>query len=60
MTIRALGEQLAADGRDVAHQTIHRWLNEEHDAGRVENASYGRWKWHGEPGQEFRYPRAAP
>jgi hypothetical protein len=48
LTIRALAEQLAADGRDVAHQTIHRWLTEEHDAGQVENASYGRWKWRGE------------
>jgi hypothetical protein len=45
MTIRAIAEQLAADGRDIAQQTIHRWLSEEHDAGRVENASYGRWKW---------------
>jgi FtsK/SpoIIIE family len=45
MTIRAIAEQLAADGQDVAHQTIYRWLNEELVAGRAEDASYGRWKW---------------
>ncbi len=48
MTVRAIAEQLAADGREVAHQTIHRWLTEEAAAGRVENASYGRWKWRGD------------
>jgi FtsK/SpoIIIE family len=45
MTIRAIAEQLAADGQDVADQTIYRWLNEELVAGRVQDASYGRWKW---------------
>ena len=45
MTIRAIAEQLAADGQDVAHQTIYCWLNEELVAGRVQDASYGRWKW---------------
>jgi hypothetical protein len=45
MTIRAIAEQLAADGLDVAHQTIYRWLNEELVAGRAQDASYGRWKW---------------
>jgi FtsK/SpoIIIE family len=45
MTIRAIAEQLAADGQDVAHQTIYRWLNEELVAGRAQDASYGRWKW---------------
>ena len=45
MTASRIGEQLAADGREVARQTIHRWLTEEVAAGRVENASYGRWKW---------------
>jgi hypothetical protein len=47
MTASRIGEQLAADGREVARQTIHRWLTEEVAAGRVENASYGRWKWRG-------------
>jgi transposase-like protein len=45
MTIRAIAEQLAADGQEVAHQTIYRWLNEELVAGRAQDASYGRWKW---------------
>jgi hypothetical protein len=48
MTVRGIAEQLAADGREVAHQTIHRWLTEEAAAGRAENASYGRWKWRAE------------
>jgi hypothetical protein len=45
MTIRSIAEQLASDGPEMAHQTIHRWLAEEAAEGRVENASYGRWKW---------------
>jgi FtsK/SpoIIIE family len=45
MTVRGIAEQLAADGREVAQQTIHRWLTEEAAAGSVQNASYGRWKW---------------
>ncbi len=45
MTIRGMAEQLAADDLHLAQQTIHRWLTEEAAAGRVENASYGRWKW---------------
>jgi hypothetical protein len=45
MTVRSISEQLTADGRDVAQQTIHRWLGEEAAAGHAENASYGRWKW---------------
>jgi FtsK/SpoIIIE family len=45
MTVRGIAEQLAADGSDIAQQTIHRWLHEEAAAGHVENASYGRWKW---------------
>jgi len=45
MTARGIAEQLAADGLEIAQQTIHRWLAEEAAAGRVENASYGRWKW---------------
>jgi hypothetical protein len=45
MTIRSIADQLAADGLDVAHQTIYRWLNEELVAGRAQDASYGRWKW---------------
>jgi S-DNA-T family DNA segregation ATPase FtsK/SpoIIIE len=47
MTSRAIAQQLAADGQEVADQTIYRWLTEEAAAGRVENASYGRWKWQG-------------
>jgi len=45
MTVRGISDQLAADGRETAHQTIQRWLTEEAGAGRVESASYGRWKW---------------
>jgi hypothetical protein len=45
MTIRGIAEQLAADGQEVAQQTIYRWLNEELVAGRAQDASYGRWKW---------------
>jgi hypothetical protein len=45
MTIRAIAEQLAADGLDIGHQTIYRWLTEEQSAGRAQDASYGRWKW---------------
>jgi hypothetical protein len=45
MTVRGISDQLAADGRETAHQTIHRWLTQEAAAGRVESASYGRWKW---------------
>lgn len=44
MTVRSIAERLAADGYDIAHETIHRWLVEEAAAGRAENASYGRWK----------------
>jgi hypothetical protein len=49
LTIRAISEQFAADGREMAQQTIHRWLTEEAAAGRVESASYGRWKWRDGP-----------
>jgi hypothetical protein len=45
MTIRRIAEQFAADGQETAEQTIYRWLTEEAAAGRVESASYGRWKW---------------
>ena len=45
MTIRSIADQLAADGLDVAHQTIYRWLNEELVASQAQDASYGRWKW---------------
>ena len=45
MTVRGITEQLAADGQQIAQQTIYRWLTEEAAAGHVENASYGRWKW---------------
>jgi hypothetical protein len=47
MTVRAIADQLGADGPEVAHQTVHRWLTEEAAAGRAEHASYGRWKWRG-------------
>jgi FtsK/SpoIIIE family len=50
MTIRGISDQLGADGRETAHQTIHRWLTEEAAAGRVESASYGRWKWRDDRG----------
>jgi S-DNA-T family DNA segregation ATPase FtsK/SpoIIIE len=50
-TVRGIAERLTADGQDVAHQTIHRWLAEEAAAGRAESASYGRWKWRADPGQ---------
>ena len=45
ITVRGIAEQLAAGGYDVGHQTIQRWLMEEFAAGRVDHASYGRWKW---------------
>jgi hypothetical protein len=45
MTVPGIADQLALDGREIAHQTVHRWLAEEAAAGRVVNASYGRWKW---------------
>jgi hypothetical protein len=45
LTVRTIADLLAADGQDIAHQTIHRWLAEESSAGRAESAPYGRWKW---------------
>jgi S-DNA-T family DNA segregation ATPase FtsK/SpoIIIE len=45
LIVRSIADQLSVAGYDVAHQTIHRWLTEEAAAGRVEHASYGRWKW---------------
>jgi len=48
MTVRAIAEQLTADSPQIPEQTIHRWLTEEAAAGRVENASYGRWKFRDE------------
>jgi hypothetical protein len=45
LTVRNIADLLAADGQDIAHQTIHRWLAEESKAGRAESAPYGRWKW---------------
>jgi hypothetical protein len=56
MTVRAIAEQLALNGRDVAQQTIYRWLNEELVDGRVEDASYGRWKWRQATGPAEREP----
>jgi hypothetical protein len=43
--VRSIADLLAADGQDIAHQTIHRWLAEESKAGRAESAPYGRWKY---------------
>src|SRR5262249_23561340 len=60
MTVRVISDQLAADGRDTAHQTIYRWLTEEAAAGRVESASYGRWKWRGGRRAKAAGPRGAP
>jgi S-DNA-T family DNA segregation ATPase FtsK/SpoIIIE len=45
ITVRAIAERLESAGHEVAPQTIVRWLTEEAAAGRVEPASYGRWKW---------------
>ena len=45
LIVRSIADQLSVAGYDVAHQTLHRWLTEEAAAGRVEHASYGRWKW---------------
>jgi hypothetical protein len=45
MTVSGIAAQHAVDGREIAEQTLHRWLTEEAAAGRVENATYGRWKW---------------
>ena len=39
MTIRGISGQLTADGGEMVHQIIHRWLTEEAAAGRVESAS---------------------
>jgi hypothetical protein len=49
MTVRGIAEQLGTDGAEMTHQTVHRWLTEEAAEGRVENASYGRWKWRDAP-----------
>jgi hypothetical protein len=49
LTVRRIAEQLSAGGRQLAQQTIHRWLAEEAAAGRAETASYGRWKWRDDP-----------
>jgi hypothetical protein len=47
MTVRTIGEQLAAGGVDADPQVITGWLSAERDAGNAEDASYGRWKWRG-------------
>lgn len=44
ITPTALGLRLEAEGMGVVRQTIHEWLAEELDAGRVMKATYGRWK----------------
>lgn len=48
MLIHTIADHLSVGGYDVAQQTIQRWLAEEAAAGRVEHASYGRWKWRSE------------
>jgi hypothetical protein len=49
MTAWAIADHLRAAGHDVAQETVQRWLTEEAVAGRVERASYGRWKWRAGP-----------
>ncbi len=44
MTPELIRRRLEEQGLGVARQTIQRWLTEEAKAGRVENASFGRWK----------------
>lgn len=44
MTPKTIARQLDAEQLGVNRQTLHRWLREEKDTGRVVNASYGRWK----------------
>lgn len=47
MSVMAIGRALDAGNLSVARQTIHRWLAEDLAAGKVVQASYGRWKWAG-------------
>lgn len=47
MSVMAIGRALDAENMSVARQTLHRWLAEDLAAGRVIQASYGRWKWSG-------------
>ena len=44
MTPNVLGLRLEAEGMGVVRPTIHEWLAEELDSGRVVKATYGRWK----------------
>ncbi len=44
MTSNALGLRLEAEGMAVGRQTLQDWLVAELDAGRVVQATYGRWK----------------
>lgn len=44
MTPAAIGDALKAEGLGVERQTIHNWLNEQIDAGRVIKASFGRYQ----------------
>ena len=41
----AIGRALDAENQTVARQTLHRWLAEDLAAGKVTQASYGRWKY---------------
>jgi hypothetical protein len=43
MTPASICSRLEAEGIGVVRQTIHKWLTEELDAGRVRKATYGRW-----------------
>jgi hypothetical protein len=45
MSVMAIGRALDAEGMSVARQTLHRWLAEDLAAGKVTQASYGRWKY---------------
>ncbi|HEY1621071.1 MAG TPA: FtsK/SpoIIIE domain-containing protein [Streptosporangiaceae bacterium] len=45
MTIPVMAGQLSAAGHEVGQDDVRRWLAEEAAAGRVQDASFGRWKW---------------
>jgi hypothetical protein len=44
MSVMAIGRALDAEGMSVARQTLYRWLAGDLAAGKVIQASYGRWK----------------
>jgi hypothetical protein len=45
MSVSAIGCALDAENLSVARQTLHRWLAEDLAAGKVIQASHGRWKY---------------